>query len=191
MIPPSAEEQNAILTLISTHRAKFTRMILKKYPKATLEILEDYFQDLFVISCTNYKSFKKSQNKIGWLYKTLKHLVSGHFRDKENNNMLLSEMPPYLFKNFIIKKSTEEDMIFSIITNHLPQEVIIEHVLSQLNEYELILYKLRFKEKLSEKDIALKLKIPYGTARRHLSNLKKKIRKIVDNGVFDTEQKNL
>ena len=191
MIRPSAEEQNAILTLISTHRAKFTRMIFQKYPKATSEILEDHFQDLFIISCTNYKSFKKSQNKIGWLYKTLKHLVSGHLRDKENNNLLLSEIPVYVFKNVIIKKTPEEDMIFSIITNHLSEEMLIKHVLSQLNEYELRLYNLRFKEKLSEKDIALKFKIPYGTARRHLSNLKKKIRKIVDNSVFDTEQKNL
>ncbi|MBO5024248.1 MAG: sigma-70 family RNA polymerase sigma factor [Clostridia bacterium] len=187
----SQEAKNDILYLIIAHREKFTRTIIRKFPQATTEIIEDCFQDLFVISCTNYKSFNKSKNKIGWLYKTLKNLMFTYFRDPENKNLLISQIPNHMLKNNTAHDNTEEDIIFHAITNNLSEYKLANYIFSQLSEQELLLYDLRYTENLCEKDIALKLKMPYGSVRRCLFDLKRKVRKIIENGVINTKEKNL
>lgn len=73
----------------------------------------------------------------------------------------------------------EDDIIFDILTQHCSEEDIVCRLLSRLNEKEEKLYRLRYIEGLTTYEIADKFSLPCGTVRARLSDLKKKITKMV------------
>ena len=93
----------------------------------------------------------------------------------------------------LISESEEEfqeetDLIFDIITNHSGEAQIVQTILSNLTEKERLLYRLRYIEKLSTDKIAEQLSLPSGTVRGRLSDLKKKVEKLIRD--YDTLQWN-
>ena len=93
----------------------------------------------------------------------------------------------------IIPESEEEfkeenDLIFDIITNHSSEAQVVQTILSNLTEKERLLYRLRHMEKLSTDKIAEQLCVPSGTVRGRLSDLKRKVEKLIRE--YDTLQWN-
>lgn len=181
----SKEVQDDIASLINSNREKFMRIISQKFPNATEEDIKDCFQELFVAAYENYESFNKSQNKIGWLFVTLRNLLSNRLREPNKKNILFSELPDNLIKN----DHMDDDIVFGILTNHLSEEELKNAVLSRFSSKEMTLYNLRYKEKLPAKDIAKKLGVPCGTVRRRLFDLNQKVRKIIESGIIDKKAK--
>lgn len=175
----SKEVQEEITSLISSHREKFVRIISRRYYNATKEDIEDCLQDLFVVAYENYESFNASQNKIGWLFISLRNILS--------NNLKASKKRRIAFSKYINKpnrtESFEDDILFGILTKHLSEDTLIKEIFSHFSSSEIELYNLRYKEKLSTKDIAKKLGIPHGTVRRRLFDLNRKVRKIIESGI--------
>jgi RNA polymerase sigma factor (sigma-70 family) len=181
MYIPSLEEQNQIIVFITANKETFIRLIRKNVSNAESYDIEECISRLYLTTLENYDTYKSSPNQTGWLFLTLKNISSDYMREKKKDDKLVNESideNEYKLKdNF-----TEDDLIFSILTNHLPEEALIEIILSELTEKEQLLFELRFKRHAEYADIAKRLRQSQSGVRRQISQLKHKITDIIHNG---------
>ena len=180
------EQQEEIARLIQDNKIRLTTYIRNQFKNISNSELEDCFQELFLRTYEKYSSFDRSSNKSGWLFKAMKNIVYEFCRKKK---VRCEHTMPILF----VPESEEEfkgekDLIFEIITHHSSDEQIVQTILSQLTEKERRLYQIRYVEKLSTDKIAEQLSLPSGTVRGRLSDLKKKVEKLIRE--YDTLQWN-
>lgn len=174
----TTEQNEEIVTLIKENKIRLTLYIRSQFKDISVSDIEDCFQNLFLRTYDKYNDFQKSPNKTGWLFKTMKNIVREFCRKKKTLS--------HRYVSLTLKEDTNEedyidenDMIFEIATDHLDEEQIVKLILSKLNEKEQPLYKLRYRDKLSTDEIAKQLSLPSGTVRARLSDLKKKITRLI------------
>lgn len=174
----TAEQKEEVATLIQKNKLRLAVYIRSQFKDISDSDMEDCFQNLFLRTYDKYNDFQKSPNKTGWIFKTMKNIIREFCRKKKT--------PSHRYVSLTLKEDTNEedyidenDMIFEIATDHLDEEQIVKLILSKLNEKEQALYKLRYNDKLSTDKIAKQLSLPSGTVRGRLSDMKKKITKLV------------
>lgn len=171
------EQQTEIITLIQQNKLRLIAYIRSQFNDISDTDIEDCFQDLFVRTHDKFSSYNRSLNKTGWLFKAMKNVTHEFCRKKKkitDHTIPLSVVP-----ESDEEYSEENDMIFEIITNHLSENQIVQIILSKLNEKEQILYRLRYIDNLNTYEIAERLSLPSGTVRARLSDIKKKITKMI------------
>ena len=179
------EQQSEIASLIEQNKVRLTAYIHCQFKDVSDSDIEDCFQDLFLRAYEKYSSFERSPNKTGWIFKTMKNVVHEFCRKKKN--CCDHTISATLFSG-PEEVQEETDLIFDIITNHSGEAQIVQTILFHLTEKERLLYRLRYMEKLSTDKIAEQLSLPSGTVRGRLSDLKKKVEKLVRE--YDTLQWN-
>lgn len=189
MYIPSPEEQNQIIVFIKANKEKFTRLIRKNVPNTNSYDIDECLSKLYLVALENFDTYKSSPNKTGWLFLALKNISSDYRREKKKDDKpgsdSLEENEYRLADNF-----SEDDMIFRILTNNLPEEVLAELILAELSEKERLLFELRFRQHAEYADIAKQFKQSQSGIRRQVSQLKSKITDIVHNGkLFEYVQK--
>lgn len=171
------EKQAEIVTLIQQNKVRLTAYIRSQFNDISDTDIEDCFQDLFVRTHDKFSSYNRSLNKTGWLFKAMKNVTHELCRKKKKINE--HTVPLSFVQESDVETEEESDMIFEIVTNHLSENQIVQIILSKLNEKEQILYRLRYIDNLSTYEIAEKLSLPSGTVRARLSDMKKKITKMI------------
>lgn len=189
MYIPSPEEQNQIIVFIRANKEKFIRIIRKYVSNPTDYDIEECISQLYLTTLLNFETYKSSPNQPGWLFLALKNISSDYMRGKKKDDKLSNESIDE--NEYKLKDSfSEDDMIFSILTNHLPEEVLVELILAELSEKERLLFELRFRQHAEYADIAKQFKQSQSGIRRQVSQLKSKITDIVHNGkLFEYVQK--
>ena len=180
------EQQSEIASLIGQNKVRLTAYIRSQFKDISDPDIEDCFQELFLRVYKKYSSFDRSSNKIGWLFKAMKNIMHEFCREKK-------KCSDHTISATLISESEDEfqeetDLIFDIITNHSGEAQLVQTILSNLTEKERLLYRLRYMEKLSTDKIAEQLSLPCGTVRGRLSDLKKKVEKLIRE--YDTLQWN-
>ena len=180
------EQQSEIASLIGQNKVHLTAYIRSQFKDISDPDIEDCFQDLFVRTYDKFSSFNRSPDKTGWLFKAMKNIMHEFCRKKK-------KCSDHTISATLISESEEEfqeetDLIFDIITNHSSEAQIVQTILSNLTEKERLLYRLRYMEKLSTDKIAEQLWVPSGTVRGRLSDLKRKVEKLIRE--YDTLQWN-
>ena len=180
------EQQSEIAELIGQNKVRLTAYIRSQFKDISDPDIEDCFQDLFVRTYDKFSSFNRSPDKTGWLFKAMKNIMHEFCREKKKYS-------DHTISATLISESEEEfqeetDLIFDIITNHFGEAQIVQTILSNLTVKERLLYRLRYMEKLSTDKIAEQLSLPSGTVRGRLSDLKKKVEKLIRE--YDTLQWN-
>ena len=152
MYIPSPEEQNQIIVFIKANKEKFTRLIRKNVPNTNSYDIDECLSKLYLVTLENFDAYKSSPNKTGWLFLALKNISSDYRREKKKDDKpgsdSLEENEYRLADNF-----SEDDMIFRILTNNLPEEVLAELILAELSEKERLLFELRFRQHAEYADI--------------------------------------
>jgi len=180
------EQQEEIVALIQDNKVLLTAYIRSNFKNISNSDIEDCFQNLFVRIYEKFSSFEDSKDKIRWLLNTMKNIMHEFCRKKKKHyDHTISES---LVPEAEEKSSEEKDLIFEIVTNHFSEDQIVQIILSHLTEKEQYLYRLRYMEKLSTDKIADRLSLPSGTVRGRLSDLKKKVKKLIHE--YDTIQWN-
>ena len=138
------------------------------------EDIEDIIQEIFIIAINN-KNLESHENIIGWLIKTAKNKAR-QFNEKKSREMkIVLPISDDLTDNVdIVEKIIEEDQLKRMLSQD-----IINKILKQLNDNELMLYKLKYKQKLSYEEICQIMGISLGTARARNSRLVSKIKNII------------
>ena len=180
------EQQSEIASLIGQNKVRLTAYIRSQFKDISDPDIEDCFQDLFVRTYDKFSSFNRSPDKTGWLFKAMKNIMHEFCRKKKkcSDHTISTEIIPESEEEF----KEENDLIFDIITNHSSEAQVVQTILSNLTEKERLLYRLRHMEKLSTDKIAEQLSLPSGTVRGRLSDLKKKVEKLIRE--YDTLQWN-
>ena len=174
----TTEQKEEVVTLIKKNKIRLAVYIRSQFKDISDSDMEDCFQNLFLRIYDKYNDFQKSPNKTGWIFKTMKNIVREFCRKKK---VLSHRYIPLTLNEDTNEEDyiDENDMIFEIATDHLDEEQIVKLILSKLTEKEQALYKLRYSDKLSTDKIAKQLSLPSGTVRGRLSDLKKKITRLV------------
>ena len=138
------------------------------------EDIEDILQEVFVIAINN-ESLESHKNIIGWLIKTA-HNKAKQFNEKKSREMkIVLPFTDDLTDNIdIVERIIEKDQLKRMLSQD-----IINKILKQLNENELMLYRLKYKQKLSYEEICSIMGISLGTARARNSRLVSKIKNII------------
>ncbi len=171
------KQQEEIVALIQDNKVLLTAYIRSKFKNISHSDIEDCFQNLFVRIYEKYSSLEDSDDKIRWLLNTTKNIMHEFCRKKKKHyDHTISES---LVPEAEEKSKEEKDLIFEIVTNHSSEAQIVQTILSHLTEKEQRLYRLRYMENLSTDKIAEQLSLPSGTVRGRLSDLKKKVTKMV------------
>lgn len=179
MYIPSTDEQEKIVALIVENKKALVNIVRKLVPHTTKDDVDECFSRLYMTTLEKFDSFQRSPNKIGWLFLTIKNIAHEYRREKENILQPLDidkepSVPEYDLQ--------ENDIIFGILTNHIPEDTLAKIILSKLSEKERLLFDLRFRQKLKHNDIADRFnQSPSGT-RRQISALKNKISDMIYNG---------
>ena len=180
------DQQEKIVDLIQKNKVQLTTYIRSQFKDVSDSDIEDCFQELFIRTYEKFSSFERSSNKIGWLFKAMKNIVHEFCRKKKKiyDHTISESLVPEIEES----SNEEKNLIFDIITNHSSEVQIIQMILSNLTEKERLLYRLRYIEKLSTDKIAEQLSLPSGTVRGRLSDLKRKVEKLIRE--YDTLQWN-
>ena len=180
------EQQSEIASLIGQNKVHLTLYIRSQFKDISDPDIEDCFQELFLRVYEKYSSFDRSSNKSGWLFKAMKNIMHEFCREKKkySDHTISDELVSEFEEDF----QGETDLIFDIITNHSGEAQLVQTILSNLTEKERLLYRLRYIEKLSTDKIAEQLSLPSGTVRGRLSDLKRKVEKLIRE--YDTLQWN-
>lgn len=117
------------------------------YPKA-----QDFLHDLFIKIIENHQRFNKNQNFQAWIYRIASNMCKNEFR---SNNVIQK------FKDYTAKTSEQ-----TIIINE-PERTLRESI-NKLNQEQRSLIVLRFKLKLTIKEIADIYECPEGTVKSRL-----------------------
>ena len=180
------DQQEKIVDLIQQNKVCLTAYIRSQFKDVGDPDIEDCFQELFIRTYEKFSSFEHSSNKTGWLFKAMKNIVHEFCRKKKKiYDHTISESLVLEIKE---SSNEEKNLIFEIITNHSSEAQVVQTILSNLTEKERSLYRLRYIEKLSTDQIAEQLSLPSGTVRGRLSDLKKKVEKLIRE--YDTLQWN-
>ena len=173
-------------SLIGQNKVRLTAYIRSQFKDISDPDIEDCFQDLFVRTYDKFSSFNRSPDKTGWLFKAMKNIMHEFCRKKKqySDHTISDELVSEFEEEF----QEETDLIFGIITNHSSEAQVVQTILSNLTEKERLLYRLRHMEKLSTDKIAEQLCVPSGTVRGRLSDLKRKVEKLIRE--YDTLQWN-
>lgn len=171
------EQKEEIVALILENKSRLTAYIRNQFENISDCDLEDCFQNLFLRTYEKFPSYHRSPNKTGWLFRALKNIMHEFCREKKKQNERFSSLSSLVESKEDYQE--ENDIIFDILTQHCSEEDIACRLLSHLNEKEEKLYRLRYIEGLTTYEIADKLSLPCGTVRARLSDLKKKITKMV------------
>ena len=171
---PSKQEQEQIASLIALHKEKFARTVCKTFYSASKEDIEDCFSELYIKTWENYTAFKDSPNKAGWLFLTVRNIVSDRVR--ENNRQAISAVKK---QEQYEEYYGENDIIFGILTNHLSESELKELILDKLSEKDRLLYRLRFEKKLDTKEIAKQIGLANSTVRRQVRELRLNITDLI------------
>ena len=180
------EQQSEIASLIGQNKVRLTAYIRSQFKDISDPDIEDCFQDLFVRTYDKFSSFNRSPDKTGWLFKAMKNIMHEFCRERKkySDHTILDVLVPEFEEDF----QGETDLIFGIITNYSGEAQLVQTILSNLTEKERLLYRLRYIEKLSTDKIAEQLSLPSGTVRGRLSDLKRKVEKLIRE--YDTLQWN-
>lgn len=117
------------------------------------EIAKDLAQEAFLKAFQNISSFRGQSLFYTWLYRITSNLCTDYLK-KKKKTFLYQE-------NYNPQYSSSEESLLQEFLPHLPRK-----------QREVIEMSLQF----SQKEIARKLNIPYGTVRSRLHYAKKKIR---------------
>ena len=171
------DQQEKIVDLIQQNKVCLTAYIRSQFKDVSDSDIEDCFQELFIRTYEKFSSFERSSNKAGWLFKAMKNIVHEFCRKKKKiyDHTISESLVPEIEES----SNEEKNLIFEIITNHSSEAQVVQTILSNLTEKERSLYRLRYIEKLSTDQIAEQLSLPSGTVRGRLSDLKKKVGKLI------------
>jgi RNA polymerase sigma factor (sigma-70 family) len=185
----SQKEYDGIISAVTENRVRFAYALKKLMPNSSADDTEECISRLYLTVFENYNNYKASPNRTGWLMLTFKNIVFDYRREKYQFNVDpedISEREASLSCGY-----DENDVIFGILTNHAPQDVLICKVLSALTEKERELYDMRFVRKMKHEEIAAAVGVSASGVRRRVSELKAKIRDTVYSGkLFEYVNKN-
>jgi RNA polymerase sigma-70 factor (ECF subfamily) len=127
------------------------------YPKA-----QDFLQDLFIKIIENHQRFDKNQRFQAWIYRIASNMCKNEFR----SNKVIQK-----FKNYITITSEH------VILND-ESEKLLRKCINALSQEHRSLIVLRFKLKLSVKEIADIYECPEGTVKSRLFYATKELSKL-------------
>lgn len=178
------EQQSQIAFLIAQNKHRLVGYIRTQFKDISDADIEDCLQELFLRAYKKFSSFENSSDKNWWLFNTMQNIMHEFCRKKKR--ICDHTIPISLVSESEEEFEEEKDLIFEIITNHSDEAQIIKVILSYLTEKERLLYKLRYIDNLSTSEIAKRLSVPSGSIRGRLSDLKKKVKKLIHE--YDTLQ---
>ncbi|NBI30180.1 RNA polymerase sigma factor [Chengkuizengella marina] len=135
-------------------------------------IIEDILQEVFLAVWRGADKYNKKSTVSTWIISIAKHKLMDRYRSKYNNekNTRLENL-----QNF----PKSEDF-----SNQILDEISIQKALESLKSNEQELTYLVFYMKMSYKEISELLKIPEGTVKSRVYQLKKQLRKSLEKGVL-------
>ena len=126
---------------------------------------EDIVQEVFIKLIEHPQHFNQNMRFSTWVYTLTANRCKNNLRDTQNRNNLLSQ---HLIQD-TVEISSQHDLL------KLKQSLIFG--IEQLNPKEKSIFKLRFEEDMSLKEISEIIEIPIGSVKSGLFHLLKKLSK--------------
>lgn len=173
------EDIRFVLDLVTSHKSDLVKIITSKLGQYKTNDVEDCLQDLFVLAFIHRKKLSRHPNPVGWLFVTARNLAHDTFRkNKKNEKYTVS------FEDAIEIFGTDEMEETMLENGTAPKEELEttkEKILEELSCREKKLYRLKYIEKKDTKYLARYFSTTEGCIRAWLSQMRKHIRKIVEN----------
>lgn len=175
------EDTRFVLDLVTSHKPDLVKIITSKLGQYQANDVEDCFQDLFVLAFIHREKLSRHPNPVGWLFVTARNLAYDAFRKNKKN-----EKHTVSFEDAIeIFGTNEMEAIILEDGTVLREEPPLqkEKILEELSCREKKLYQLKYIEKKDTKYLAQYFSTTEGCIRAWLSQMRKHIRKIVENQI--------
>lgn len=173
------EDTRFVLDLVTSHKPDLVKIITSKLGQYKTNDVEDCFQDLFVLAFIHREKLSRHPNPVGWLFVTARNLAHDAFRKNKKN-----ERHTVSFEDAIEIFGTDEMEEIMLKNRTAPKEepeTTKEKILEELSCREKKLYQLKYIEKKDTKYLAQYFSTTEGCIRAWLSQMRKRIRKIVEN----------
>lgn len=151
-------ERDYELYYINLHR--FCKLKLKNQEQA-----DDCVQESFYILYKHYIKNEEIKNVAGFLYKIANNLIKEQWRENQKAQNVIS-----------IDSIAEIVPAEENTCGELDYDLLAENLVLMLNENERIIYKLKYVENMSIKEIAEKLGLSFDVTAKRLSRLRQKIK---------------
>lgn len=151
-------ERDYALYYMNLHR--FCKMKLKNHEQA-----DDCVQESFYILYKHYIKNEEIKNVAGFLYKIADNLIKEQWREnqKAENVIQIDSMA----ETIAAKESNYSDLDY---------DSLAEKLILTLNENEKIIYKLKYIENKSIKEISQELNLSFDVIAKRLSRLRQKVK---------------
>lgn len=135
---------------------------------------EDLIQDVFAVAWRNRKKLRHHENPPGFLYLTARNLSMAYLRGRKKAPLSLSES---------YDAASPEGDAFDILSREVDARVdetaYVAPVLAALSSEEFALYRDRYMEHRSLKEMAAERNISEAALRMRLTRLRRKVQKTV------------
>lgn len=130
---------------------------------------DDCVQECFYILYKHYLKNEDIKNVAGFLYKIADNLIKAQWRENKKQENIVS------IDTLVDTLATEDTTDYS----NLDYDLLAERLVSDLNEKEQEIYKLKYIENKSIKEIAEELNLSFDVVAKRLSRLRQKVKEII------------
>lgn len=130
---------------------------------------DDCVQECFYILYKHYLKNEDIKNVAGFLYKVADNLIKAQWRENKKQENIVP------IDTLVDTLATEDITDYS----NLDYDSLAEILVSELNEKEQAIYKLKYIENKSIKEIAEELNLSFDVVAKRLSRLRQKVKEII------------
>lgn len=155
----------SVFTILFERHAEKLIHYLQGYTKNT-EDAKDLCQEVFVRILEHAQRYNPNYRFSTWLYTIAGNMARNQWRDKKKHREIVVRPMPTI-------ESLQPELSHRVENDRAENR--IEDILRTLNSRDRTFYELRFREKLSIKEMSLRMGIPEGTIKSGLYYFLKKI----------------
>ncbi len=171
------KERKFIADLIGENEERLRKSAASILKNKNEDNLDECLQELYVLAYENIEKLLLHPCPEGWLFKTISNIAHDMKRDIDKNMTYLISYED--IEDKLSEESFENELIERMRAKEIDIQAEKEKILSQLSSRELDLYKLKFVENRDYTYIAKKYNTSPGCIRAWISQLKKRVIKII------------
>ena len=164
-------EHEFIIDIINAHTHTIRKILSYRLHSPSEHDLQDCTQEVYLIIAQEIKKIIHHPHIRGWICVCCRNVATNYNSKIIDKRSQLFEIRDYLSDSI----NLEDTVINKITYDNAVKNNAFENIIGSLSKSETILYRLRWSEKLSEKQIAQKLNISSSAVKNRIMRLRRKI----------------
>ena len=174
------KEKKFLLELLKKNRQRLVSTAIAVLHSQNKEDIEDCLQELCLTAQENIEKLMAHPCPDGWLIRTVSNIAHDMRRETEKKRAYLISYDEG--GDSISEESFESELIERMDSEKYDLQAEKERVFAALSARELDIYNMRFIEKREYSEIAKKYNTSVGCIRAWVSQLRKHVKEIIDQG---------